>query len=421
MTTQVNRRGWWERKTYEYPALLYLDFLLIAYVSIMAAAIVITSHGTYTFYRFFLDSYLALAATVVIGAGMPLFESGVVISETRRDKIYFFAGLLLFAGLEATAQYWFGQSMFRSSVAKFFAGQVEVDLVALSTDPIMGRALPIAYLAAISLLVLLLGYGASTRFKIVRKLVHSRYEKSDHEAALQLEVAQLGDKLTAAEADKQSALQELRAQLETRMAQAAQAAQELLERATNEVQRLTALLEGADGRVDTSVAAAERRAAGEIERLTAQLQGSEAGKLELQRELDRANRYNAELERAKEREELQHSTAMAQLQAQHEAALATARAEAAQDALGRVRAERISDMPQVVATNGNGSRGRLRAQVIEIVNEAWARGEEGITREQIAGLLEILNPDGDTLKYIGEIASRRKGEIRKGAAQPEEG
>lgn len=410
----------------------YVDPLLFCFGIVIAAAIAITSHGTYAFYHFFLEDYLALAATVVIGVGMPMFEAGAIISDNKRDRVYFIVGLVLFSVLEATAQYWFGQSMFRSKVAEYFAGKSGVDLVSLSQDQFWGRALPIAYLAAISLIVLLLGYGFGNRFKQVRKQVADLRAGTAHEAGLQLQINGLQDALKRA----QEALQEAVAQAEGK-AQAILAAARLdaertlaavraeyerqLDAGRAEIERLKGLLEINQSLVSTArdeVAAAredERERGLEFaRRLEAQLETERAQAREY---VDALESQLQEVRRAAEEERIKREQAERQLISSERAADAhITRIEARLEELQRAAAEYPESPGDLIAQaiggrerGGNGDG--LRSQVRALYKAAWDKGQD-LKAAEIAETLQRQ----DRLQYITEQVSRYKGELKKGGA-----
>ena len=60
---------------------VYFDYPLFFFVGIMVAAASITSHGTYVFYSYILPYELAIAATIVLTAGIPLLELASVLDK----------------------------------------------------------------------------------------------------------------------------------------------------------------------------------------------------------------------------------------------------------------------------------------------------------------------------------------------------
>lgn len=145
----------------------YIDAPLIIFIIIMVSAASITSHGTYIFYRYFMDQELAIAATVVITSGIPLLELAAVLNE--RGRVRYIAGMIWLLLMEGLAQYFSGQAVFASRVAVQFPDATGVDLATLAAQP-YGRLLPIIYLASLSAIVVYFGYAASRRVADLRGL-----------------------------------------------------------------------------------------------------------------------------------------------------------------------------------------------------------------------------------------------------------
>lgn len=143
----------------------YFDAPLIIFIIIMISAASITSHGTYIFYRYFMDRDLAIAATVVITSGIPLLELAAVLNE--RGRIRYIAGMIWLLLMEGLAQYFSGQAVFAKRVASQFPNATGIDIATLAAQP-WGRLLPIVYLASLSAIVVYFGYAASRRVADLR-------------------------------------------------------------------------------------------------------------------------------------------------------------------------------------------------------------------------------------------------------------
>jgi hypothetical protein len=143
----------------------YLDTPLIIFVIIMISAASITSHGTYVFYRYFMDEELAIAATIVITSGIPLLELAAVLNE--RGRFRYIAGMIWLLLMEGIAQYFSGQAVFASRVATQFPDATGIDIAMLAAQP-HGRLLPVVYLASLSAIVVYFGYAASRRVADLR-------------------------------------------------------------------------------------------------------------------------------------------------------------------------------------------------------------------------------------------------------------
>ncbi len=148
----------------------YIDIPLALFIVIMIAAASITSHGTFVFYSYFLDYELAMAATVVLTVGIPFLEWAAVLHEKYRWR--YVGGMLWLLLMEAVAQYWQGQAVFASRVARQFPDATGIDIAILAAHP-WGRLLPIAYLASLSAVVVYFGYAASRRVADLRGMQHA--------------------------------------------------------------------------------------------------------------------------------------------------------------------------------------------------------------------------------------------------------
>ena len=145
----------------------YLDLPLALFIIIMVAAASITSHGTFVFYSYFLDYELAIAATVVLTAGIPLLEWAAVLHEKYRLR--YICGMVWLLLMEAVAQYWQGQAVFAKRVAAQFPDATGIDIATWAAQP-SGRLLPIVYLASLSAIVVYFGYAASRRVADLRSV-----------------------------------------------------------------------------------------------------------------------------------------------------------------------------------------------------------------------------------------------------------
>lgn len=143
----------------------YFDLPLIAFTTVMLAAVSITSHGTYLFYSLFLDWRLAGAATIVLTGGIPLLELAAVLDQRNRTR--YLIGMILLLAIEGLAQYLNAQAWFSGNVAKQFPNPVGIDLATFAAKP-EGRILPILFLAALPFVVVYFGYAASIRIRDLR-------------------------------------------------------------------------------------------------------------------------------------------------------------------------------------------------------------------------------------------------------------
>lgn len=144
---------------------IYLDLPLGVFVGLMLSAAAITSHGTWAFYSLILPPALALAATIVLTAGIPAMELAAVLDRKGRWRhILVMLGLL---SLEAFAQYLQAQTTFKTLITERFPNPAGIDLATFAAEP-RGRWLPIAFLAALSIFVVATGYAASARIRDLR-------------------------------------------------------------------------------------------------------------------------------------------------------------------------------------------------------------------------------------------------------------
>lgn len=125
-----------------------------AYTLIALAALALTSVATYIFFGYLLAWPLALAATVVLAAGIPVLKWAVRF-ETRpgRARVLWVA-LGAFLGIELLAQYFKGQAAFAPAVAA--AGVGGSDLARAARDPLWSRVLATVFLASLPLVVVLM-------------------------------------------------------------------------------------------------------------------------------------------------------------------------------------------------------------------------------------------------------------------------
>ncbi|HEY1015603.1 MAG TPA: hypothetical protein VGE07_23035 [Herpetosiphonaceae bacterium] len=153
------------RQTNRSPLRPYLDGSLIAFVVVMVAAAAITSHGTFVFYAYILPVPLAVAATIVLTAGIPLLELAAVLDKASRPR--YIAGMIVLLAMEGIAQYFQGQAIFVQAVRRQFPEAKGIDVATFAQQP-WGRVLPLLYLAALSGVVVYFGYAASARIRTIR-------------------------------------------------------------------------------------------------------------------------------------------------------------------------------------------------------------------------------------------------------------
>lgn len=161
---------------------IYWDGPLAAFVTIMIAAVLITSHGVYIFYSYILPWELAIAATAVLSGGIPLLELAAVLDKQGRPR--YIAGIIFLLGLESLAQYLQSQAGFVSIIQRLFPNPEGIDLATFAREP-HGRLLPVLYLAALSGVVVYFGYAASVRIRDLRQMATAPAHTAEEWAALE--------------------------------------------------------------------------------------------------------------------------------------------------------------------------------------------------------------------------------------------
>jgi hypothetical protein len=430
------------------PRWTYADPLLFLEAALAGASLYISSHGVNTFFGFVMAADMTLAATVVLSLGIPVMESAWVLTGARikelleravkttsqaeraaleleaeeagKQRRFFFGFMLALLLVEGIAQYLQGQARFLPSVIAYFkehgivgAEASGIDLLTLAQDPYAGRALALIYLGSITGAVFFIIRATADRFAALRRSVALRYTKTDAEAGLTVEVAQLKDQIVAAEENAQrlerdhaEALKNLRAQHEAdvrqieaetdagagRLAEARQTIADLNAQLAGKV----AALEGVQAQLATAERArveavedakAARLAAGGAQKDREATNG-EVAQLRLQLERAAAERQRLEEAHARELERL----AMA-----HRAEIA----EEINRALANVAT--VDSMPDLrkerPAAAGNGT---LKPDAIALYERALADGRR-MTGREIAAELGV---GADKVDYITQLLSR---------------
>lgn len=142
-----------------------LDPWLTGYTAVMLAALSITSVGTFEFFAFILPWVLALAATVVLAAGIPLLKLGSQFDNAKKQG--YLIWLVLFLGVELLAQYFKAQASFSKKVgeATSLAGS---DLAAAAANWGASRFLAFLFLASLPFVVVAMCGLAADRWVAVR-------------------------------------------------------------------------------------------------------------------------------------------------------------------------------------------------------------------------------------------------------------
>lgn len=174
----------------------YLDGWLVAFLVPLVAAQTIVASGTFTFYSYMLPWVLAAAATVVIATGIPLLEFAAVFERPGPAKAGYWTGMSFLLVLECLAQYFKSQASFLPLVSQHIAEPSGVDLATFASLPI-GRALPIAYIAALSFVVVGLGYAVARRVRIIRVMVAQKEHEQSELATARAEFARERERLAA--------------------------------------------------------------------------------------------------------------------------------------------------------------------------------------------------------------------------------
>jgi hypothetical protein len=140
------------------------DPFMWAFLVLMLAGALLTSHGTLTFYEYLLPQPYPWAAVVVMTGGIMLFGvAGVLDRRNRRTYLAAMSALLI---IELLAQYLQGQANLMPNIRRAFPGnQSDIDLVSIATNPVGRILLPSVYLAAFSLIVVGFEIAFSSRVR----------------------------------------------------------------------------------------------------------------------------------------------------------------------------------------------------------------------------------------------------------------
>ncbi len=186
-----------------------IDLWAAGFLVVAAAALAITSVGTFELFAFLLPWWLAAAATVVLAVGIPLLKFAATFDRRRgRSYLAIMGGFLL---VELVAQYFKAQSAFSATVAAN-ASLRGSDLAAAAADGVASRVLAFLFLASLPLVVVVMTHAAAQRIASdrttsarVRAIVarsRARLAAARAElAASRAEVAQSRGDLTAARAE----------------------------------------------------------------------------------------------------------------------------------------------------------------------------------------------------------------------------
>lgn len=182
-----------------------------AYGLIGAAALALTATGSFVFFGYLLDPTLALAATIVLAAGIPVLKWATRFESDPRRRGWLLVALVIFLCVELLAQYFKGQAGFAGAVAG--AGVAGSDLAVAAGDALWSRALTILFLATMPLVVVLMVDALASRVLAVR---------SRRFAGLSTRFARLRRFFARKRRERRAALQPLRAGFAAARAEAAQ-------------------------------------------------------------------------------------------------------------------------------------------------------------------------------------------------------
>lgn len=144
----------------------YVDFWIIAFALTMVTAASITSHGTYSFYAYFLPEWLALTATITLTIGIMLLGVAGMLDLANRGK--YWSGMVLLLFMEGSAQYLQGQAEFPKRVLMYFNGETQVHLVQIVQSD-WGWILPAIFLALLSIIVVGFDLAISNRIRSIHR------------------------------------------------------------------------------------------------------------------------------------------------------------------------------------------------------------------------------------------------------------
>lgn len=211
------------------------DPLLIGYLLVALAALSLTSVASFEFFSYLLPPALALAATVVLAAGLPLLKFAAHFDRERGQT--YGQWLWGFLAVELIAQYFKAQASFAIKVGEQTA-LAGTDIASAAGNGFFSRVLAFVFLASLPFVVVGMCHAAAERWRVLHaQLVRkgwSRFTRllaRDRRlramlAGLRAELANLRATIT----DHDSAVASLRAQLTTALAQLAETQAALTQR-----------------------------------------------------------------------------------------------------------------------------------------------------------------------------------------------
>lgn len=141
------------------------DPLLFGYLIVMLAGLTLTSVATLEFFSYLLPFGLALAATIVMAAGLPLLKFASEFD--RQHRTTYGRWLWGFLVVELVAQYFKAQANFSSTVAGKATLQ-GTDIAAAAANGYVSRILAFVFLASLPFVVVGMCHATAQRWRTLR-------------------------------------------------------------------------------------------------------------------------------------------------------------------------------------------------------------------------------------------------------------
>ena len=140
------------------------DPLIIGYLLVALAALSITSVAAFEFFSYLLPPALALAATVVLAAGVPLLKFAAHFD--REHGTTYGQWLWGFLAVELIAQYFKAQASFAIKVGAQPA-LINTDIAGAAANGVFSRILAFVFLASLPFVVVGMCHAAAERWRVL--------------------------------------------------------------------------------------------------------------------------------------------------------------------------------------------------------------------------------------------------------------
>lgn len=144
----------------------YIDLWIVAFSIALIVASIISVHGTYVFFSYVTDNWIAYLATALTAFSVPLLDAAGTLAAKTWQRVVYIAGGGVFLVMETLAQYYAGQAYFTTRVLAALKNLPDSDLLAIaSTNPQAGRWLVGLYLAMPSVIVAFFAFALAYRIR----------------------------------------------------------------------------------------------------------------------------------------------------------------------------------------------------------------------------------------------------------------